>query len=89
MSQKPKFEKQMERLQWIVDELEKGDLALEKSVLLYKEGQTLAAACREQLEKARLAVAVRDDSGLSAFPDGAGPDSTSEMMHDEENDNDA
>lgn len=85
MSQKPKFEKQMERLQWIVDELEKGDLALEKSVLLYKEGQTLAAACREQVEKARLAVAVRDDSGLSAFPEASGPDG----MHDEEKDNDA
>ena len=41
MSQKPKFEKQMERLQRIVDELEKGDVSLEKSVLLYKEGQTL------------------------------------------------
>ncbi|SBV92774.1 Exodeoxyribonuclease 7 small subunit (modular protein) [uncultured delta proteobacterium] len=85
MSQKPKFEKQMERLQWIVDELEKGDLALEKSVLLYKEGQILAAACREQLEKARLAVAVRDDSGLSAFPEASGSD----MIHDEENDDDA
>ena len=67
MTQKPKFEKQMERLQRIVDELEKSDLALEKSVLLYKEGQTLAAACRNQLEKARLTVSVREDSGLAPF----------------------
>ncbi len=74
MSQKPKFEKQMERLQWIVDALEKGDLALEKSVQLYKEGRNLAAACREQLEKARFAVAVRDDAGLSPFPDLTDPD---------------
>jgi exodeoxyribonuclease VII small subunit len=74
MSQTPKFEKQMERLQRIVAELENGDLALEKSVLLYKEGQALAAVCRERLEKARLAVAVRDDSGLSAFPEASGPD---------------
>ena len=72
MSQKPKFEKQMERLQHVVEQLEKGDLPLEKSVMLYKEGQVLAAACREQLEKARHAVTVRDDSGLSPFPD---PDS--------------
>jgi len=70
MSQKPKFEKQMERLQRVVEELEKGDLALEKSVLLYKEGQALAASCREQLEKARHAVTVRDEDGLSPFPDG-------------------
>ena len=67
MSQKPKFEKQMERLQRIVDELEKGDVSLEKSVLLYKEGQTLATACRTQLEEARLAVSVRNDTGLSPF----------------------
>ncbi|CAK7038548.1 MAG: Exodeoxyribonuclease 7 small subunit [Desulfovibrio sp.] len=67
MSQKPKFEKQMERLQKVVEELEGGDLPLEKSVLLYKEGQTLAAACREQLEKARHAVTVRDDAGVSPF----------------------
>ncbi len=80
MSQKPKFEKQMERLQWIVDALEKDDLALEKSVLLYKEGQNLAAACREQLECARFAVAVRDDAGVSAFPEPSSPDR--ENVHD-------
>ncbi|MDL2210148.1 exodeoxyribonuclease VII small subunit [Desulfovibrio sp. OttesenSCG-928-O18] len=68
MSQKPKFEKQMERLQRVVEELEKGDLALEKSVLLYKEGQALAASCREQLEKARHAVTVREGDGVSPFP---------------------
>lgn len=71
MSQKPKFEKQMERLQKIVEELERGDLALEKSVLLYKEGRVLAEGCRDQLEKARLAVSVRGDAGLSEFPDTA------------------
>lgn len=74
MSQKPTFEKQMERLQKIIEELERGDLALEKSVLLYKEGRVLTAGCRDQLEKTRFAVAVRDDSGLSEFPDFADSD---------------
>lgn len=68
MSQKPKFEKQMERLHEIVDMLERGDLPLEKSVILYKEGQNLAASCREQLEAARVAVTVRDKSGISPLP---------------------
>lgn len=68
MSQKSKFEKQMERLQKIVEELEKGELSLEKSVALYKEGQVLAAACRDQIEKARHDVTLRGDSGLCAFP---------------------
>lgn len=71
MSQKPAFEKQMERLQKIVEELERGDLPLEKGVLLYKEGQALAAACRDRLEKARHEVGVRDESGVSPF-DGEG-----------------
>jgi exodeoxyribonuclease VII small subunit len=63
MSQKPKFEKQMERLQKIVEELERGDLPLEKGVLLYKEGQALALSCRGQLEKARNEVTIRNESG--------------------------
>ena len=69
MNQKVKFEKQMERLQKIVEDLEKSDLSLEKNVALYKEGQTLAASCREQIEKARCAVTLRDESGLTAFPE--------------------
>lgn len=69
MSQKPKFEKQMERLQKIVEELERGDLPLEKGVLLYKEGQAIAVSCREQLEKARHDVTVRDENGVSPFND--------------------
>lgn len=69
MSQKPKFEKQMERLQVIVDELEKGDLPLEKGVQLYTEGRALAVACRKQLEEARIAVTVREENGVAAFPE--------------------
>lgn len=68
MSQKPGFEKQMERLQAIVDELEKGDLPLEKGVQLYKEGRALAAACRKLIEEARVAVTVRGENGVAAFP---------------------
>lgn len=69
MSQKPKFEKQIERLQRIVDELEQGNAALDRSVLLYKEGRVIAAACREHLEKARHDVVIRDEAGISAFPE--------------------
>lgn len=82
MSQKPKFEKQMERLQKVVEDLEKGNLPLEKSVALYKEGQALAAFCREQIESARHAVTLRGESGLTPFPETDDADN-------EENDNDA
>ncbi len=66
-TKKPSFEKQMERLQAVVAELEKSDLPLEKSVALYKEGQILVAACREQLEKARHSVLLQNESGLEEF----------------------
>ncbi len=70
--EKHSFEKQMERLQLVVETLEKSDLPLEKSVALYKEGQMLAASCREQLEKARHTVKVQTGAGLAEF-ETAGP----------------
>ena len=63
MAKKNGFEKQMERLQAVVVELEQGDIPLEKTVALYKEGNSLLAACREQLENARHAITVSDASG--------------------------
>ena len=53
-----KFETQLARLEAVVDELEQGDISLEKSVALYKEGLTLVKACRGQLVEARHMVEV-------------------------------
>jgi exodeoxyribonuclease VII small subunit len=61
------FEKNLERLQQIVSQLESGDLPLEKGVALFKEGQTLAAACRDQLETARLTVSTMTADGPVPF----------------------
>lgn len=58
------FEKNIERLQQIVEQLESGDLPLEKGVALYKEGQELAASCRGQLESARLVVSQVTAEGI-------------------------
>ncbi len=53
MSEKEKtFEERVERLQVIISALEKGDVPLEQSVELYKEGMQLSIICRKQLEKA-------------------------------------
>lgn len=49
----PSFEDRLRRLQEVVAALENGELPLEDSVRLYKEGLTLSRSCREQLEKAR------------------------------------
>jgi len=66
------FEKNIERLQQIVERLESGEPALETGVELYKEGMALAAACRKQLDKARLTVNKVTPEGLAPFTPGDG-----------------
>jgi len=65
----PSFEKNIERLQQIVEQLESGELPLEQGVTLYKEGLSLSAACRGQLEKARLVVSQVTAEGITPFDD--------------------
>lgn len=70
----PGFEEQMQRLQEIVQELERGELPLERNVALYKEGRALARSCGELLERARHEILLCDaEGGESAF-DPAGED---------------
>ncbi len=63
----PSFEERLRRLQDVVAALENGDLPLEDSVRLYKEGLTLSRSCREQLEKARNEVRLLTAEGTEAF----------------------
>lgn len=57
----------LRRLQEVVASLENGELPLEDSVRLYKEGLTLSRSCREQLEKARNEVRLLTEEGLEPF----------------------
>ena len=50
------FETAVERLEQIVKELEAGDLSLDDSVRLYREGRDLARKCEQLLKKAQEAV---------------------------------
>jgi len=54
----PKFEDCLERLEKLVQELEKGDVPLEKSLTLFEEGMQLSAACRKELEEAEGKVEI-------------------------------
>ena len=63
----PTFEERLARLQAIVTTLEAGDSPLEESVALYKEGLAHAAACREQLEKARHEIRRCTETGTEPF----------------------
>ena len=48
----PKFEESLSRLEKIVDELEKGDIPLDKALALFEEGIQLSGSCRKELEAA-------------------------------------
>ena len=54
----PKFEECLDRLEKIVNELEKGDLPLEKALALFEEGVQLSGSCRKELEEAEGKVEI-------------------------------
>ena len=75
MSEKAKnelsFEQGLERLEKIVQELEKGDLALERALELFEEGMKLSANCRKKLEEAENRVEIllkKIDGKMAAEP---------------------
>jgi len=53
-----KFEKAMERLEGIVESLEKGDLPLEDSLKIFEEGMELVNFCSRKLEEAEQKVTL-------------------------------
>lgn len=68
------FEASLEALEKIVEELEQGDLPLEKSLELFEQGIGLSRQCQERLSQAerRIEVLLRDNQGrpvVSAFQD--------------------
>jgi exodeoxyribonuclease VII small subunit len=63
----PAFEERLARLQTIVAALESGTAPLEESVALYKEGLAHAAACREQLERARHDIKICSEGVTAPF----------------------
>ncbi len=52
------FEKNLERLDGIVHQLEDAELPLEKALLLYEEGMKLSVTCQKQLEEAEGKVEI-------------------------------
>ncbi|MBX3298366.1 MAG: exodeoxyribonuclease VII small subunit [Acidobacteria bacterium] len=69
MTKEITFEKALEELEKIVEQLESGDLPLEKSLELFETGVKLSRSCRERLANAerRIELLSRDgDGGLTA-----------------------
>ena len=53
-----KFEKAMDRLEEIVQGLEKGDLSLEDSLKIFEEGIRLSQVCMARLDEAEKKVEI-------------------------------
>jgi exodeoxyribonuclease VII small subunit len=66
----PKFEDCLQRLEKIVDELEKGDIPLEQSLALFEEGMKLSESCRKELEEAegKVEILLKQNGKLQAEP---------------------
>jgi exodeoxyribonuclease VII small subunit len=66
----PKFEDCLQRLEKIVQELEKGEVPLEKSLTLFEEGMQLSSACRKELEEAegKVEILLKQNGKLQAEP---------------------
>lgn len=54
----PKFEECLQRLETIVQQLERGELSLEQALKLFEEGVELSNTCRKELEEAEGKVEV-------------------------------
>ena len=71
MEKEIKFEKAMERLEEIVQTLEKGDMPLEESLKVFEEGVILSKTCMAKLDEAEKRVEIlvknRDKAVLKPF----------------------
>jgi exodeoxyribonuclease VII small subunit len=65
-----KFEECLERLEKIVQELEKGEVPLEKSLTLFEEGMQLSTSCRKQLEDAegKVEILLKQNGKVQTVP---------------------
>ena len=66
----PKFEECLQRLEKIVEELEKGNAHLEQAIKLFEEGVKLSTSCRQELEAAegKVEILLKQNGKLQAEP---------------------
>ena len=66
----PKFEECLQRLEQIVNELEKGEIPLERALGLFEEGIQLSGSCRKELEEAegKVEILLKQNGKLQAEP---------------------
>lgn len=62
------FEEALSALENIVDRLETGDVALEKSIEIYQRGSQLRAFCEEKLKSAQARIEKITGAGAGTEP---------------------
>ena len=72
---KKSFEQTLKELEEVVEELEKGDIPLEKAIKKFEDGMKLSRQCSEMLEETerKISLLIKGEDGeplLSPFPDG-------------------
>ncbi len=65
LSEELNFERAMDRLETIVDEMESGKMMLEELIVRYEEGMKLVGICQERLASAekRIEIITRNHAG--------------------------
>lgn len=65
------FEKAMDRLEAIVEQMESGKLPLEDLIVRYEEGMNLVKVCQDRLTKAeqKIEIIARNSAGKPAVKD--------------------
>jgi exodeoxyribonuclease VII small subunit len=66
----PKFEDCLQRLEQILAELEKGDIPLERALVLFEEGMKLSQSCRQELDSAegKIEILLKQNGKLQPQP---------------------
>lgn len=66
----PKFEECLQRLEEVVNQLERGDVPLEQALKLFEEGVQLSNSCRKELEEAegKVQILLKQNGKLQAEP---------------------
>ena len=66
----PKFEDGLKRLEKVVNELEKGEVPLERALTLFEEGMQLSNSCRKELEEAegKVEILLKQNGRLQPEP---------------------
>ena len=82
---KKTFEQSMKQLEQIVQELESGDLPLEKAIKKFEEGIQLSKYCSQKLDETekRITILMQDSEGkVSEIPFTAGRENFSKYNED-------